>query len=125
MTVRCILLFLLLLGIWGQAASACPEPHVTSAAAQPAIEITVSVLDGYMAGDREQRCECPATIQDAQALVSESNKSLLESYAAGAGSFLNPLSLNSEALAARSRASAVIARSSGRPPYLFVSRLLL
>lgn len=114
-----------LLGIWGQAASACPEAHANSAAAQPAIEITVFVPEGFVAVGGEHRCECPATIQNAQALVSGSDKSLLASYVAAAGSLLNPSNPSSLTLAERSRASDFIARPSGRPPFLLVSRLLL
>jgi hypothetical protein len=124
MVIRQILFFVVLLGAWVQSASACPEAHVAPAPAQKVMEFTVSaVFENFAAIGGEHRCECRATIQNAQSVVSESGKSLLASYARGSGAFPNPSILNSIALAERNRASSSIARPSGRPPYLLVSRL--
>lgn len=114
-----------LLGIWGQAAGACPEAHAKLPAAQPAIEITVSVPKGFVAFGGENRCECPAAIQNAQALVSETDKSLLAACAVEAGAFLNSSHPKAAALAERSRASVISTRPSRHPTFLLVSRLLL
>ncbi len=124
MLVRRILSFLLLLGIWGQAVSACPDAHVTSAAAHAVVLITTSAPEDSVAAGGEHRCECPAITQNAQAAVSESSKSLLASYGEDAGVLLNSLNQASVTRAVRTRASSYIARRSERPPYLLSPRLL-
>lgn len=123
MILKRILFFFFLLGIWGQAASACPEAHVASAAAWAAMEITVSASEDFVATGGEHRCECPATVQNAKALVSESDRFLLASYVAGAGALLNLSNPRSIALAERNRESSYISRPFGRPPYLLLSHL--
>jgi hypothetical protein len=124
MMVTRILFFILLFGIWGQAASTCPEAHVAPAAAQKAIEIAASaVSEDFAAIGGGHHCECPATIQNAQSVVSESSKFLLVSHVEGAGALLNSSNPPSVAPAERNRASSFLARPSGRPPYLLVSRL--
>ena len=126
MITRRILFFLLLLGIWGQAASACPEAHFAPAASRVGFEIAVSVNSEDFAGIAgEHRCECPAMVQNAQAALSESAKSLLVPYVKGSGAFLNPPNPRLAALAERNRATGSTTRPSGRPWYLFVSRLRL
>lgn len=123
MIARRIVFFVFLLGVWGQATSACPEAHVASVAAHAAMEITVFPPEDFTAAGGEQRCECPAAIRSAQALVSETDKSLLTSLAQGTDAFLNSSNPNSVTLSERSRASGLIARPSGRPPYLLLPRL--
>lgn len=121
--VKQILFFAFLLGIWGQATSACPEAHVALAAPQEAMEITVSASMDFAIAGGERRCECPTDLQGVQPFVSESDKSFLAPYLGEGGAFLSPSNPNSVALAERSRAFSFIARPSGRPLYLFVSRL--
>lgn len=122
--VKQILFFAFLLGIWGQATSACPEAPVASAAPRAAMEIAVSASEDLAtAAGGERRCECPTGLQGVQPFVSESDKSFLAPYLGEGGAFLSPSNPNSVALAERSRSSSFIARPSGRPLYLFVSRL--
>jgi hypothetical protein len=124
MVIRRVLFFVVLLGTWVQSASACPEAHVAPALAQKVMEFNVfAVFEDFTAIGGEHRCECPATIQNAQSVVSESGKPSLASYVGCPGAFPNPSNPNSVALAERNRASSSIARPSGRPPYLLVSRL--
>jgi len=124
MTVRRILFLAFLLGTWGHAAGACPEAHIALAPAQKVMEITApAVSEDFAAIGGEHRCECSATVQNAQSVISESGKSLLAPSVEGVGVFLNPSNPRSIALAERNRASSFIARPFGRPPYLLVSRL--
>ena len=122
MLVKRILFFLVLLGTWAQAAGACPEAH-GAPAVQAVMEITVSAPEDIVTAGGRHRCECPATFQSGQALVSESEKSFFASHVAGAGAFPNSSIPNSVTLAERSRVASFLARPSGRPPYLLVSRL--
>lgn len=119
--VRRILFFILLLGTWVQSASACQQAHAAPTLAHKAMEIAVP--EDFAAIGGEHRCECPAAIQNTRSAVSESNKSLRVSCAAGAGVLLNQSNPPSVALAERNRASSFLARPSGRPPYLLVSHL--
>lgn len=125
MAVRHILFIVFLLGIWGQAAgSVCPEAHIALTPAQKVMEITAPAVSGdFAAIGGEHRCECSATVQNAQSMASKSSKSLVASYMEGAGAFLNPSKPGSVALAVQSRASSFIARRAGQPPYLLVPRL--
>lgn len=116
--------FVFLLGTWVQSTGACPEAYVAPAPAQKAIPIAVSAVSGdFAAIEGDHRCECSATMQDAQSIVSNSAKSLLSSYAGGSSVFLNPLNPPSVAPAERDRATSFLARPSGRPPYLLLSHL--
>jgi hypothetical protein len=125
MIVRRILLIIFLLGIWAQSASACPDAHVAVAPAQTELNVAVPALsEGLATIGSEHRCECPAIVQNAQAVVSESGKSLIVSYVEGASAFLISPNPDSVALAVHTRASSFIARHPGQPPYLLASRLL-
>ena len=124
MRVRRILLFILLLGGWVQSASACPEAHAVPTAAWKATGIAVSaVYDDFAVVGGEHRCEHPSTIQDTPSMVPRSGKSLRALYEVGPGAFLSPPNPESVASTARNRAAGFLARPSGRPPYLLVSRL--
>ncbi len=124
MIVRRILLFVFLLGIWAQAASACPEEHVAPALAQQQTEIAVQAVSEDLAviGARHC-CECPAIVQNVQSTISEPGKFLLASCAEGAGVLLNPSYPELATLAVRTRASSYIVRHSAQPPYLLAPRL--
>jgi len=120
-----ILIILSLLGIWGQAAGACPEAHVAPAAAQTAMEVAIPIVaEDFAVIGCEHHCESPAIVRSAQAVVSESGKSLIASYVEDAGaSFLNSSNPTSVALAVHARASSFSARHPAQPPYLLASRL--
>jgi len=124
MIARCVPLIVFLLGIWAQPASGCSEAQVAAAPAQMVLEIAVPAVAGdFVAIGGEQRCECPAMEQNAQAVVSESSKDLSASYEEAAGASSNAFNAVSLALAENSRASSFISRRSEQPPYLLNPRL--
>ncbi len=124
MIVRRILFFAFLLATWAQAAGACLEENGAPTPAQIPMEFAApAASEDFAAIGGEHRCECPAASLSDQSAVSGSSKSLLASYAEGAGVLLNSSNPASVTLAVRTRASSYIARSFGRPPYLLVSRL--
>lgn len=125
MILRRILFVVFLLGVWVQSASACQESPgvhepVHLSMGNPALPVAGDFTN--IGGD--QRCECPAAIQNAESVVSETSKSLLAPYLEGADAFPYPSNLDAAAVAMRTRASSFIARRSELPPYLHSPRLL-
>lgn len=125
MIARCVPLIVFLLGIWAQPASACAEAQVAVTPAHMVVrEFAVPPVAGdFSAIGGDQRCECPAMEQYAQAVVSEFSKDLLVSYEEGAAASAKSFDAVSLALAEFSRASSFIARRSELPPYLLNPRL--
>jgi hypothetical protein len=124
MIVGRILSFVFLLGIWAQAASACPEAQGAATLPQTAIEIAASPVSGnFVPIGAERNCECCAVAQDPQSIVCESSKSLIVSYSEGGIAVPNASNPDSIALAMHTRASGFIARRSAPPPYLLTPRL--
>lgn len=117
-----ILLFAVLLTAWAQAARACAEPP--AAPTQTAMEIAVAPVLGENASiGEEQRCECPAILQNALSAVTDSSKVWHASYGRGSGALANSPNPISIALAAHTRASSFIVRHPAPSPYLLAPRL--
>lgn len=125
MILRRILLAVFLLGVWVQSASACQE---SLGVHEPAHLLTGSpalpVAGDFANIGGDQRCECPASMQNMESAVSESGKSPLAPYLEGADAFPYPSNLDAAAVATRTRASSFIARRAELPPYLHSPRLL-
>ncbi len=125
MTVRRILFIAFLLGVWVQSANACQE---SLGVHEPAHLLMGSpampVAGDFVSIGGDQRCECPAAIQNAESIVSETSKSLLAPCPEGADAFPYPSNLDAAAVAMRTRASSFIARRAELPPYLHSPRLL-
>jgi hypothetical protein len=112
------------LGSWAQSASACLETNVAPDRDQTAIEVIASLTaEEFAVPGREQRCECPAMQQDAQAIASEFGKTLFVPGNGRTSASLNSIDVVSVALAAYSRASSFTSRRSEQPPYLLTPRL--
>lgn len=112
------------LGSWAQSASACSEASVTPGSVQTAIDTSaLPIAEDLAIPGREDRCECPAMEQDAQAVVSGFSKALFVSDEGRASAFPNSSNAASVALAEYSRASSFISRRSEQPPYLLNPRL--
>ncbi|MFY9315917.1 MAG: hypothetical protein WAO95_10200 [Burkholderiales bacterium] len=93
-------------------------------AAPQAVEFGAPVtIDALAAIGVDQRCECPAIVQDVQAALPESGRSFLLAHEAGAGAVLSSSNPRSVALAMHASASSFIARRSVQPPYLLIPRL--
>ncbi len=125
MISRCVPAFVFLLAFWVQPASACPEAQVAAVPAHHmALEIVVpAVAENIVAIGGDQRCECPAMEQDAQAIVSEFSKDLFVSDEGRASASLKSTNAALVALAEYSRVSNFISRRSEQPPYLLNPRL--
>ena len=118
MMMRRILFCVFLLGVWVQAASACPETHIAPILEQKGMEVVASsVSEGFSVVGSEHRCDCPVIVQNVQSTVSESSKSLIAASMEGSNAL--PMSSNpaSIALAMHTSASSFIAHRSGQPPH--------
>jgi len=124
MIVRRILFIVFLLGVWVQSAGACQEPLGLHEPEHALVPIPVSAATGEFADiGGDQRCECPASIQNVESAVSERGKSSLASIEADVGAVLHRAGPDPILLAVGVRAASFLARRAAQPLSLPVSRL--